>query len=68
MYWLAILRQANRGNKEAEEMLRQTDEARAEAGQPSVREELKAIVDEARTRKEIEDYKSSVMREFKKHM
>ena len=43
MYWVAVLRQANSGDKEAQELLRQTDEARAENGMPSVREELEEL-------------------------
>ena len=40
MYWLAIIQQANEGNKEAQEMLQQENELRAETGQPTVEEEL----------------------------
>ena len=43
MYWLAIVKQANEGNKEAQEMLRQENELRVESGQPTVQEELEYL-------------------------
>lgn len=43
MYWLAVVQQANKGNKEAHEMIRQEDELRAEQGLPPIIEELKAV-------------------------
>ena len=43
MYWLAIVQQANKGDKEAVEVLRQENELRAETAQPTVQEELKAV-------------------------
>ena len=41
MYWLAVVQQANKGDKEAQEMLRQEDELRAEQGLQPIIEELK---------------------------
>lgn len=43
MYWLAVVRQANEGNKEAMEMLRQEDELRTEQGQMTVVDELEYL-------------------------
>ena len=43
MYWVAVMRQANQGDREAQELLIQTDEARKENGLPSVREELRLL-------------------------
>lgn len=40
MYWLAIVQQARKGDKEAMEVLRQEDEVRTEQGQLSVLMEL----------------------------
>ena len=50
MYWLAILQQANDGSKEAQEMLRQENELRTESGQPTVQEELRQKMEEAKTK------------------
>ena len=43
MYWLAVIRKAKAGDKEAKTMLQQTNEARAEKKMPSVEEELEEI-------------------------
>ena len=43
MYWLAVVRQANEGDKEAMEMLRQEDELRTEQGQMTVVDELEYL-------------------------
>ena len=40
MYWLAVVQQANKGDKEAQEVLRQEDELRTEQGQRLIKEEL----------------------------
>ena len=40
MFWLSIVQQARRGNKEALETLRQENEVRVENNQPMVQEEL----------------------------
>lgn len=68
MYWLAVVRQANEGDKEAMEMLRQEDELRAEAGKRTIAEELKLIADYPdvmeRRRQEIYD---NLRRWTKKH-
>ena len=46
MYWLAVLQQANEGNKEALETLQQEDEVRIAMGQKPIKEELKEKVEE----------------------
>ena len=38
--WLATIKQANEGDKEQQEVLRQENELRAENGLPTVQEEL----------------------------
>ncbi len=45
MYWLAIIKQANKGNTDAQEMLQAENELRAENNQPTVQEELMKIVE-----------------------
>lgn len=47
MYWLAIVQQAKEGDKEAQELLRQEDEFRTEAGQPTVQEALRQKAEQA---------------------
>ena len=54
---VAVVQQANRGDKEAQEVLRQEDEMRAEQGLPPIIEELKAVSEEAELRKRIEEIK-----------
>lgn len=44
MYWVAILREAAKGDEEAAEMLRQENEARTESNLPTVQEELAEIL------------------------
>ena len=46
MYWLAVLQQANEGNKEAMETLQQEDEVRVAMGQKPIKEELKQKAEE----------------------
>ena len=62
MYWLAVVQQANKGDKEAMEVLRQEDEVRTEQGQLSVLMELQmtgiaAEVDEKTNQFNVEDYR-----------
>ena len=64
MYWVAMMQQAQQGDKEAQEVINQTNKVRAANNLPTIQEELAAFI----RRKEIEDYKKSVMEEFKKHM
>ena len=45
MYWLAIVQQANKGDKEAQEMLRQEDELRTQQDRLTVLQELKEMAD-----------------------
>lgn len=63
MYWLAIIQQANEGDKEAQEMLQQENELRTETGQPTVQEALKEIVEEYEARVKIEQAKAKKMRQ-----
>lgn len=63
MFWLAILQQANEGSKEAQEMLQQENELRAESGQPTVQEALTEIVEEYEARAKIEQAKAKKMRQ-----
>ncbi len=44
MYWVAILKQANQGDKEAQETLQVENELRAQNNQPTVQEELMALL------------------------
>lgn len=44
MLWVATLQAARRGEKEAQETLRQENELRAELRMPSVEEELRALL------------------------
>ena len=43
--WVSVLRRASKGDVEAQEMLKEEDEARKENGLPTVREELKAMLE-----------------------
>ena len=45
MYWLAIIKQANKGDTDAQEMLQAKNELRAENNQPTIQEELMKIVE-----------------------
>lgn len=61
MYWLAVVRKANEGSKEAEEIIRQENELRTETGQPTVEEELKNLTNkEARLEATINELKQIV--------
>lgn len=63
MYWVAILRQANPGNKEAQETLQVENELRAQNNQPTVQEEFMTIVEESEARAKIEQAKAKKMRQ-----
>ena len=45
MYWLAIVKQANEGSKEAQEMLQQENELRTAMSRMTIQQELKTIAD-----------------------
>lgn len=60
MYWVAILREAAKGDEEAEEMLRQENEARTESNLPTVQEELAETAEEARIAEKVEMYKQKL--------
>ena len=45
MYWLATIKQANKGNTDAQEMLQAKNELRAENNQPTIQEELMKIAE-----------------------
>ena len=47
MYWLAITQQAQEGDREAMELLRQEDAFRTKTGQPTVQEALKQKAEQA---------------------
>ena len=57
MYWLAVVQQANNGDKEAMEVLRQEDGFRTETGQPTVQEELEEIAKEAEIKNALQNGK-----------
>ena len=61
MYWLAILQQANEGNKEAMELLRQENELRVENGLPMIQAELQEMVEESELIAKIEEIKKKKM-------
>lgn len=44
MLWLTTIARAEKGDREAQQMVRDANELRAEAGQPTVQEELKAMM------------------------
>ena len=48
IYWLAIVKQANEGSKEAMDLLLQENELRSETGQPTIQEELKAVAERSK--------------------
>ena len=68
MYWLAVVQQANNGDKEAMEVLRQENEMRVRADKRTIAEELKLIANYPNTmerrRQEIYD---NLRRWTKKH-
>ena len=83
MYWLAVVQQANRGDKEAQEVLRQEDELRTEQGQQPIIEELRHQTNKDKLREETianlkeivhqskkqpATYMEEVEQEFKKYM
>lgn len=45
MFWVAILRQIKEGSSEAMEILRQENELRTKRNQPTIQEELRALVE-----------------------
>ena len=63
MYWVAILRQANQGDKEAQETLQVENEQRAQNNQPTVQVELMEIVEESEARAKIEQARAKKMRQ-----
>lgn len=66
MYWLAVVQQANKGDKEAHEMIRQEDELRAEQGLPSIIEELKAVMNnEKQPKMQMTDFGAMTEEELK---
>ena len=50
MYWLAVVRQANKGDKEAMEVLRQEDEMRTQQGLMTVVDELEYLTNKDKQR------------------
>ena len=68
LMWLSVIKKAKEGNPEAINHLQAENKIRQEQNRPSVEEELRVIVEEAKTRKEIADYKSRVMKELKKNV
>lgn len=63
MYWVAILRQANQGDKEAQKTLQVENELRVQNNQPTVNVELMEIVEESEAIAKIEQAKAKKMRQ-----
>ena len=46
IHWVVTMRMAQKGDKEAQEVLKQEEEVRKELGKPSLREELAKMAEE----------------------
>ena len=63
MYRVAILRQTNQGDKEAQKTLQEENELRVHNNQPTVNVELMEIVEESEAIAKIEQAKAKKMRQ-----